>query len=212
MRKKIVVLLGPPGSGKGTQAVRLAEAIHLPHISTGDLFRENIKAENALGIEAKSYIDKGLLTPDELVTKMVVERTKKEDAAKGFILDGYPRRLSQAKALEKLFPDAEIIVLNLFAHDDVVIDRIAGRLICKACGWVHHQTNYPPKVKGVCDRCGGELYQRPDDKREVVLERLRVYLEETEPLVSYFGDKGILRNISAEAKQDQVLMQLLAFL
>lgn len=212
MERQIIVLLGPPGSGKGTQAARLSKELKLPHISTGDLFRENIKKMTPFGIEAKGYIDKGELTPDSIVTKMLLARTKESDCTGGFILDGYPRRITQAETLEKEFPDSELIIINFTARDDVIIDRIAGRAVCRACGHVHHLSYYPPKIAGKCDLCGGELYQRSDDREEVVRERLNVYTKETAPLISYYKERGKLHTVSAEAAPDQVFEAAFSFL
>jgi len=207
--QKVVILLGPPGSGKGTQAVRLTEDLGIPHISTGDLFRDNIRRGTELGMRAKGYIDAGKLGPDELVTDMLFDRLAQPDAAKGYLLDGYPRTLSQAETFDKYLNDlVKPIVINLKVSDEEVIKRIGGRLTCSKCGHVHNRHFSPPQAQGICDRCGGELIQRPDDKAEVVQERLKVYYEQTAPLIDYYSKKGVLHHVNGEGSQEEILSNL----
>ncbi len=191
--KMKIVMLGPPGSGKGTYASRLTKMLGIPHISTGDMVREEIKAQTEIGKKIKEYNDRGELVPDEIIIKLLAERLKKADAKKGFILDGFPRTLRQAEALEKL---SEIdLVINLNVPDEIIIQRLSNRLICKRCGAIYNRLTLKPKVNGVCDVCGGELYQREDDKPEVIRERLKVYKRSTEPLIEYYRRKGLLRDV-----------------
>jgi len=191
--KMKIVMLGPPGSGKGTYASRLTKMLGIPHISTGDMVREEIKAQTEIGKKIKEYNDRGELVPDEIIIKLLAERLKKADAKKGFILDGFPRTLRQAEALEKI---SEIdLVINLNVPDEIIIQRLSNRLICKRCGAIYNRLTLKPKVNGVCDVCGGELYQREDDKPEVIRERLKVYKRSTEPLIEYYRRKGLLRDV-----------------
>jgi adenylate kinase len=208
--QEIVILLGPPGSGKGTQAVRLSKAIGLPHISTGDLFRENLSKGTELGKRAKSYIDSGSLVPDALVLDMLFQRVAQPDAVKGYLLDGFPRTLPQAEALgKKLADNAHVVVLNLDVQDSVIFKRAEGRLTCKQCGNVYHRELSPPKTADVCDRCGGNLYQRPDDTPAVVAERLNVYHTQTAPLIDYYAKKGVLMQIHGENSPEDVYRDLM---
>lgn len=203
-----IVLLGPPGAGKGTQAVRLAENLKVPHISTGDLLRQNVKQSTALGAEAKSYMDRGLLVPDELVAKMLEERFSASDIKKGFILDGYPRTLNQAETLEKIFKNKDLavgIVVYLDSTEPVIVQRLSGRLVCSNCGANFHKTNMPPKKEGVCDLCNGKLYQRTDDKEETVRKRLEVYRNEVSSLIKYYEAKNKLRRVDADLDTQIVL-------
>ncbi|MGK5594702.1 MAG: adenylate kinase [Parachlamydiaceae bacterium] len=204
----VLIMLGPPASGKGTQSVRLAKEFQLPHISTGDLFRENMGQGTPLGQKAKGYIDEGKLVPDELVLDMLFDRLGKADARNGFILDGFPRTLAQAEALESKLTGKKVIVLNLEVSDEAIIKRTAGRLICKKCGNVHNQHFSPPAQDNICDRCGGELYQREDDKSEVVATRLKTYHKQTAPLIDYYSRKNLLTNIAGEQSSDQVFNNL----
>lgn len=208
-KKLIVILLGPPGSGKGTQTKMLSEALELPQISTGDLFREHMKKETPLGLQAKGYINAGKLVPDELVLEMVYERVLAKDCDRGYLLDGFPRTLPQAEAIEKtLLKDAETLVLNLVVKDDVIIKRAAGRLICKNCGSIFNRYFSPPKLEDVCDNCQGSLYHRDDDNPEVVSERLRVYNKQTKPLLEYYEIHHGLININGDVKTEIVFEEL----
>lgn len=207
--QKVIILLGAPASGKGTQAVRLSKEFHIPHISTGDLFRENIANQTVLGVKVKSYIDAGKLVPDELVLDMLFDRVSKPDCAKGYLLDGFPRTIPQAIALDqKLKNQVQLIVLNLDVSDETIIKRTAGRQTCKQCGNIHNLYFSPSRQEGVCDKCGGELFQRADDKKEVVEERLRTYHEQTEPLIDYYQKKGVLHNVNGEQSPDKVYEEL----
>lgn len=206
---KVVILLGPPGSGKGTQAVRLTKELGIPHISTGDLFRENVSKDTELGQRAKTYMNAGKLVPDEVVLDMLFDRVSRPDSANGYLLDGFPRTISQAEALEKhLGPNTELIVLELDVPDEIIVKRAEGRLTCKSCGTIYNRYFSPPAKEGVCDKCSGELYQRPDDKLEVVQERLRVYHDQTQPLVEYYTRKGVLRQVDGTQPPDEVFKAL----
>lgn len=206
-----IVLLGPPGAGKGTQAQRLAEATGLVHISTGDMFREHVRKGTKLGQLAKSYMDRGELVPDEVTIAMLVERLGQPDAAKGAIFDGFPRNVAQAKALDDALAKRGAAIdhaLLIEVSDDELVARLGGRWMCRQCGAVYHERNDPPKTPGVCDRCGGELYQRDDDKPDVV----RARLEKQKPpadLIEYYRARGILRTIDGEQPLDAVTKALL---
>jgi len=183
---KVVILLGPPGSGKGTQAIRLTKELGIPHISTGDLFRENISKNTELGKRAKTYMDAGKLVPDEVVLDMLFDRVSRPDCAKGYLLDGFPRTLPQAEALAKHLKDGtDLVVLELEVPDEMIVKRVAGRLTCESCGTIYNRYFSPPSIEGVCDKCQGKLVQRSDDNEEVVKERLRVYHSQTSPLIDY---------------------------
>ncbi|GAB7182588.1 adenylate kinase [Kitasatospora sp. Ki12] len=203
-----IVLVGPPGAGKGTQAHLLAKTLSIPHISTGDLFRANIGQGTPLGLEAKSYMDAGRLVPDEVTIGMAKDRMLQEDAVNGFLLDGFPRNLGQAEALDDFLAEQGIKldgVLDLEVPEDEVVKRIAGRRLCRNDGGhVFHVDYNPPKVEGVCDECGGELYQRSDDTEDKVRTRLEVYHTETEPIIGYYKEQGLLVTIPALGKVDEV--------
>lgn len=202
-----IVLLGPPGAGKGTQSVVLSKEYKIPHISTGDILRTSVKAGEPLGLKAKSYMDKGELVPDEVVTGIVIERLKKPDAAKGFILDGYPRTLKQGLDLDvalKAIGSNIDMVIYFETSEAVAISRLSGRRVCKKCGFNYHVKNIPPKKAGICDKCGGELFQRPDDKEDTVRNRLKVYDVQTRPLVDYYEKQGILRKVSGDSDVDEL--------
>lgn len=208
--KKVIILLGPPGSGKGTQAARISKELGTPHISTGDLFRENLSKKTELGQRAKGYMDQGKLVPDELVLEMLFDRVAKPDCAKGYLLDGFPRTIPQAEALDKaLGKETSIIALDLQVRDELIVKRITGRLTCKQCGHIHHREYSPPSNDNICDKCGGELIQRSDDTESVVKERLRVYHEQTKPLIAYYEKKNILVHINGEEKPEVVFKNLM---
>lgn len=208
-KKLIVILLGPPGSGKGTQTKMLSEALGLPQISTGDLFREHMKKATPLGLQAKEYINAGKLVPDTLVLEMVYDRITARDCERGYLLDGFPRTLPQAEAIEKtLLKDSNTLVLNLVVNDDVIIKRAAGRLICKQCGSIFNQYFSPPKLENICDNCQGSLYHRDDDNPEVVSERLRVYNQQTKPLLEYYQKHHGLIHVNGDNKSEIVFEEL----
>jgi adenylate kinase len=207
-----LILLGPPGAGKGTQAIRLAKALNIPHISTGDLLRENVKKATDLGKEAKNFMERGLLVPDELVARMLSERFDSSDAKNGFILDGYPRNINQAKTLDEMLSQRKMAVdavVYLDSSEPVIIQRLSGRLVCAKCAANFHTTNMPPKVKGVCDICGGSLYQRTDDKEETIRKRLEVYRREVASLIDYYGKNGKLHRLSADEDAGLVLNKII---
>lgn len=211
--RKIIILLGAPGSGKGTQAAHLSQELKIPHISTGDLFRDNLSHHTELGKRAKGYMEAGHLVPDELVLEMLFDRVSRPDCAKGYLLDGFPRNLSQAEALDKhLGKNDQIVVLNLSVHDEEITKRLAGRLTCKKGGHIHNKYFSPPKVNGVCDVCGGELFQRPDDAADVVKERLKVYHKQTQPLVAHYEKRGLLKHIEGEHEPEMVFQSMVAVL
>jgi adenylate kinase len=197
-----LVLLGPPGSGKGTQAARLAEALGVPRISTGDILRRNVAQGTELGKKAKTYMEAGQLVPDDLVIAMTAERLKEPDARKGFILDGFPRTIAQADALAKLTPlDA---VVNLFLEPEELVKRSAGRRICPNCDAVYHVASNPPKKAGICDKCGSALVTRPDDREDVVRTRIETYERQTAPLIQYYKERGLLREVYASGVIDEI--------
>lgn len=207
---RVVILLGPPGAGKGTQASRLSSALGLPHVSTGDLFRENREKGTPLGKRAQEFMDRGVLVPDELVLEMLFDRVSRKDCAQGYLLDGFPRTLPQAEALEHRMPkDAQVCAVNLKVGDDVLLDRITGRRTCKNCGNVHHVRNARPRVEGRCDRCDGPLVQRSDDTEKVFRERLSVYRQQTQPLEGFYRSRGILEEVEGDREADRVFEALL---
>lgn len=196
-----LVLMGLPGAGKGTQAERIVEKYNIPHISTGDMFRAAIKDSTELGLQAKSFMDKGELVPDEVTIGIVRERLSQDDCSQGFLLDGFPRTVAQAEALEKILTDLDRqlqYVINIDVDKNILMDRLTGRRICKSCGATYHLVFNPPAVNDVCDRCGGELYQRADDNEETVQNRLDVNLKQTQPLLDFYEAKGYVRNINGQ--------------
>lgn len=210
-----ILLMGPPGAGKGTQAERLISEYGIPQISTGDMFRAAVKAGTALGREAKSYMDKGALVPDSVTVGIVKERLSEEDCRKGWILDGFPRTTAQAAALDAMLHDMGITltaVLNISADKNDLVKRISGRYVCRSCGASFHSEFRPPKVKGVCDTCGGELYQRDDDKADTVSQRLAVYETSTKPLIDYYRASGVLYDIDGNQSMEDVYSQIQAVL
>ncbi|GAB1823049.1 adenylate kinase [Herbidospora sp. RD11066] len=202
-----LVLVGPPGAGKGTQAQFIASHLSIPKISTGDIFRANVSGGTELGKLAKTYMDRGDLVPDEVTIAMVRGRLAEDDAQDGFLLDGFPRNVAQAEVLKKMLADLGSgldLVLELVVDDDEVVRRLAGRRTCRSCGKVWHVDFDPPKKEGVCDACGGELFQRDDDREETIRHRLEVYQEQTAPLVNFYADEGILRGVDATGPVEEV--------
>jgi len=202
-----LVLLGPPGAGKGTQSVVLSKEYAIPHISTGDILRESIKKSLPLGLKAKEYMDKGALVPDEVVTGIVAERLKMEDAQKGFIIDGFPRTINQAVSLDQALSSMGIgidMALYFETSEKTAIERLTGRRVCKSCGFNYHVKNIPPKKAGVCDKCEGELFQRPDDSEATVKNRLAVYERQTKPLIDHYMKQGILTKVSGDLNVDEL--------
>ena len=206
-----LVLMGLPGAGKGTQAERIVEQYGIPHISTGDMFRAAMKEGTELGLQAKSFMDKGELVPDEVTIGIVRERLSKDDCKKGFLLDGFPRTVPQADALEKLLSDLEKkidYVININVDKGILMDRLTGRRICKECGSTYHLVFNPPAQEGVCDKCGGDLYQRADDNAETVQNRLDVNIKQQEPLLSFYEAKGYLRTIDGQQDINKVFADI----
>jgi adenylate kinase len=209
------VLLGPPGAGKGTQAKIIAEAFHLAHISSGDIFRENLSKHTELGKKAQEYMNRGELVPDGLTIDMIRERLARPDCKEGAILDGFPRTPAQADALAVMLKESggEVVAVPLIAvPPDVLLERLSGRVSCRAAGHVYHLINNPPKVTGICDFDGSELYQREDDKTETVQKRINVYLSQTAPLIEYYQKRGLLREVDGTKDIDEVSKQLLKVL
>ncbi|GIH45394.1 adenylate kinase [Microbispora rosea] len=210
-----VVLVGPPGAGKGTQAQFIASHLSIPKISTGDIFRANVSGGTELGKLAKEYMDRGDLVPDEVTVAMVRDRLAEDDAQEGFLLDGFPRNVPQAEVLKKMlaeFGTALDVVLNLVVEDDEVVRRLAGRRTCRSCGKVWHVVFDPPAVEGVCDACGGELFQRDDDREETIRRRLEVYQEQTAPLISFYADEGILQGVDATGPVEEITQRAMSAL
>ncbi|MBS0626400.1 MAG: adenylate kinase [Verrucomicrobia bacterium] len=210
----VVILLGPPGAGKGTHASPMSQQLGIPHISTGDLFRENIRGQTALGKKAKEYMDQGKLVPDELVLDMLFDRIARDDCKSGYILDGFPRTLAQAKALDaRLNSHNQVVAINFDVPDAVLVKRIAGRMLCKSCARPYHREFQPPAAENICDTCGGSLYQRDDDKAEVVVKRLEVYHEQTQPVIDYFAaKKGSFHQINSQNPPAQVFHEAMEVL
>jgi adenylate kinase len=209
-----ILFLGPPGAGKGTQCKRLSTKLSLPHLSSGDLLREAVKAGTVAGIRAKSYMDQGVLVPDDVLILMFEEKLQKPDCANGFILDGFPRNLAQAEALDTLLAKIKKelgVVINLEVDENKLTDRITGRRICsnKTCNTPFHVTFSPPKKDNACDVCGSPLYQRDDDKQELVAARLKTYREQTEPLIEYYSKRGVLKTVNGDGNQEDIFQELL---
>lgn len=211
-----LILVGLPGAGKGTQAEKIVDTYHVPHISTGDMFRAAIKNETALGIEAKTFMDKGELVPDEVTNGIVKERLAEADTKDGFLLDGYPRTLNQANVLEGILKDLNkkldaVVYINV--NKDILMERLTGRIICRSCGATYHKIYNPPKVEGTCDRCGKhEFYQREDDKPETVENRINVNLESTNTLVDFYSKRNVLHTVNGEDDFQDVFKDIQAII
>lgn len=202
-----IIMLGAPGAGKGTQAKMIAEKYGIPHVSTGDIFRANIKNGTELGMEAKKYMDQGLLVPDELTVKILLDRVAQADCEKGYVLDGFPRTIPQAEVLDKALSelgDAIDYAINVDVPDENIVKRMSGRRACVNCGATYHIEHVPPKKEGVCDKCGSELVLRDDDKPETVLNRLKVYHDQTQPLIEFYSAKGVLRTVDGTVDMQDV--------
>jgi len=209
------ILLGPPGAGKGTQAERMIEKYNIPHISTGDIFRENIKNGTELGKKAQEYMNKGELVPDELVCEIATDRLKKDDCKDGFLLDGFPRTVYQAEKLDEfLAANGQKLdtVIDLEVSDDELMRRITGRRVCKDCGATYHVTSFPPQVPGKCDKCGGVLIQRSDDNEETAKNRIDVYNRETKPLIDYYEKAGNIAHINGEISPEKTFEDIVKVL
>ena len=210
-----IIMLGAPGAGKGTQAKKIASKYSIPHISTGDIFRANIKNGTELGKKAKTYMDQGLLVPDELVVDLVVDRAAADDCANGYVLDGFPRTIPQAEALDAALEkkgEAMDYAINVEVPDENIVKRMSGRRACVACGATYHIEHIPPKTEGICDTCGKELILRDDDKPETVLKRLNVYHEQTQPLIDYYTGKGILKEVDGTKDMSEVFDEIVEIL
>ena len=210
-----IILLGPPGAGKGTQAASIVEKYNIPHISTGDIFRKNIKEGTDLGKKAKEYMDQGLFVPDELTVGLVTDRITQDDCKNGFMLDGFPRNVSQAEHLDAFLKENNIElsnVINIEVDKSILVSRAVGRRICKSCGATYHVEFNAPKNEGICNVCQGELYQRADDNEETVSKRIQVYLDETKPLADYYAKEGILSNINGQQSIDELFGDIVAAL
>ena len=206
-----IILMGPPGAGKGTQAEKLVELYQIPHISTGDMFRKAQKDGTELGLRAKEYMEQGQLVPDEVTVGIVRERLAEADCKDGFLLDGFPRTVQQADALDGILKDLGMVldrVINIEVDKAFLVDRLTGRRVCRTCGATFHVVNKAPKVEGVCDKCGGELYQRNGDKIETVSNRLDVYAAQTAPLIEYYQSKGIMSSIDGSKSMEDVLADI----
>ena len=210
-----IIMLGAPGAGKGTQAKKIAEKYQIPHISTGDIFRANIKNGTELGKKAKTYMDQGLLVPDELVCDLVVDRVQQDDCKKGYILDGFPRTIPQAESLDAALSrlgEAVDYAINVEVPDENIVKRMGGRRACVACGATYHLVYAAPKKEGICDNCGAELILRDDDKPETVQKRLGVYHEQTQPLIDYYTKKGILKEVDGTMDMGDVFKAIVEIL
>ena len=213
MEPKYVILIGAPGAGKGTQATRLHELLNLPHVASGDLFRENLKNQTELGLKAKAYMDRGELVPDDVTIAMVMDRLGRPDCANGALLDGFPRTIAQAEALDQALAATgrKINVVPYIAvPDEALVERLSGRWLCRTCGESYHTLFNPPRRPGVCDKDGGELYQRDDDKPETVRNRLKVYWQQTSPLIDYYRRRGVLVEVNGDQAIEAVEADLKA--
>lgn len=210
-----IIMLGAPGAGKGTQAKMIAEKYGVPHVSTGDIFRANIKNGTELGMEAKKYMDQGLLVPDELTVKILLDRVAQADCEKGYVLDGFPRTIPQAEVLDKALVelgDAIDYAINVDVPDENIVKRMSGRRACVTCGATYHIEHVPPKKEGICDKCEAELILRDDDKPETVLNRLKVYHDQTQPLIDFYDAKGVLKTVDGTVDMQDVFSAIVAIL
>ena len=210
-----IIMLGAPGAGKGTQAKMIADKYAVPHVSTGDIFRANIKEGTELGKEAKKYMDQGLLVPDELTVKILLDRVAKDDCKNGYVLDGFPRTIPQAEVLDKALTelgDKIDYAINVDVPDENIIKRMGGRRACVTCGATYHIEHVPPKTEGICDTCGAELILRDDDKPETVEKRLAVYHEQTQPLIDYYTNAGILKTVDGTVAMEEVFEAIVSIL
>lgn len=210
-----IIMLGAPGAGKGTQAKMIADKYQIPHISTGDIFRANIKNGTELGKEAKKYMDQGLLVPDELTVKILLDRVAQPDCANGYVLDGFPRTIPQAEVLDKALTELNDKIdyaINVDVPDENIVKRMSGRRACVACGATYHIEHIPPKKEGVCDKCGEPLILRDDDKPETVLNRLKVYHDQTQPLIDFYTGKGVLKSVDGTVDTQDVFASIVAIL
>lgn len=210
-----IIMLGAPGAGKGTQAKMIADKYQIPHISTGDIFRANIKNGTELGKEAKKYMDQGLLVPDELTVKILLDRVAQPDCAKGYVLDGFPRTIPQAEVLDKALTELNDKIdyaINVDVPDENIVKRMSGRRACVACGATYHIEHIPPKKEGICDKCGETLILRDDDKPETVLNRLKVYHDQTQPLIDFYTKKGVLKSVDGTVDMQDVFASIVAIL
>ena len=210
-----IIMLGAPGAGKGTQAKMIAEKYGIPHVSTGDIFRANIKNGTELGMEAKKYMDQGQLVPDELTVKILLDRVAQDDCKNGYVLDGFPRTIPQAEVLDKALTelgDAIDFAIDVNVPDENIVKRMSGRRACLSCGTTYHIEHIPPKKEGICDKCGQELVLRDDDKPETVLNRLKVYHDQTQPLIELYKKKNILKNVDGTNDMKEVFAYIVAIL
>ena len=210
-----IIMLGAPGAGKGTQAKQIADKYSIPHISTGDIFRANIKNGTELGKKAKQYMDQGALVPDELTCDLVMDRMQQDDCKNGFVLDGFPRTIPQAEALDAALGkinEKMDYAIDVDVPDENIVNRMSGRRACLNCGATYHLISIPPKVEGICDRCGSEIVLREDDKPETVQKRLKVYHEQTQPLIDYYKNQGILKSVDGTQPMDEVLKAIVTIL
>ena len=210
-----IVMLGAPGAGKGTQAKMIAEKYTIPHISTGDIFRANIKEGTPLGLEAKSYMDQGKLVPDELTVKILLDRVSKDDCKNGYVLDGFPRTIPQANVLKEALAkqnDKIDYAINVDVPDENIVRRMSGRRACVTCGATYHIEHVPPKTEGVCDKCGSALILRDDDKPDTVLNRLKVYHDQTQPLIDFYNNEGILKEVDGTIDVKDVFEKIVKIL
>ena len=210
-----IIMLGAPGAGKGTQAKQIADKYSIPHISTGDIFRANIKNGTELGTKAKQYMDQGALVPDELTCDLVMDRIQQDDCKNGFVLDGFPRTIPQAEALDAALGkinEKMDYAIDVDVPDENIVNRMSGRRACLNCGATYHLISIPPKVEGICDRCGSEIVLREDDKPETVQKRLKVYHEQTQPLIDYYKNQGILKSVDGTQPMDEVFKAIVTIL